>query len=105
LDEVLLLLSASLSWIAGCVRIDIPPAPASAAKFSAPVLHRYLEGDWIYETKFTRTKISLFERLKFQTPLIKEGLKLVLRYNDTLIYHFYKNTDTWKHEYISITPI
>jgi hypothetical protein len=25
------------------------------------------------------TKISLFERLKFQAPLTKEGLKLVLR--------------------------
>jgi hypothetical protein len=35
-------------------------------------------GAWIHGTKFSLTKISLFERLKFQAPLTKEGLKLVL---------------------------
>jgi hypothetical protein len=35
-------------------------------------------GAWIHETKFSLTKISLFERLKFQALLSKEGLKLVL---------------------------
>jgi hypothetical protein len=37
-------------------------------------------GAWIHRTKFSLTKmeISLFERLKFQAPLTKEGLKLVL---------------------------
>jgi hypothetical protein len=38
-----------------------------------------LEGAWIHETKFSLTKISLFESLKFQAPLIKDGLKLVFR--------------------------
>jgi hypothetical protein len=32
----------------------------------------------IHGTKFSLTKISLFERLKFQAPMTKEGLKLVL---------------------------
>jgi hypothetical protein len=35
-------------------------------------------GAWIHGTKFSLTKISLFERIKFQAPLTKEGLKLVL---------------------------
>jgi hypothetical protein len=37
-----------------------------------------LQGAWIHGTKFSLTKISLFERLKFQALLTKEGLKLVL---------------------------
>ena len=38
-----------------------------------------LEGAWIQGTYFSLTKNSLFKRLKFQAPLTKEGLKLVLR--------------------------
>ena len=37
------------------------------------------EGAWIQGTYFSLTKNSLFKRLKFQAPLTKEGLKLVLR--------------------------
>jgi hypothetical protein len=40
--------------------------------------HQQLRGAWIHGTKFSLTKISLFERLKFQAPMIKDGLKLVL---------------------------
>jgi hypothetical protein len=37
-----------------------------------------LEGAWIHETKFSLTKISLFERLKFQAPLTR-GAKTSLQ--------------------------
>jgi hypothetical protein len=38
-------------------------------------------GIWIHETKFSPTKISLFERLKFQSLLTKEGAKTSLETN------------------------
>jgi hypothetical protein len=37
-----------------------------------------LEGAWIPWTNFSLTYFSLFEGLKFQSPLTKERLKLVL---------------------------
>ena len=37
------------------------------------------EGAWIQGTYFSLTKNSLFKRLKFQAPLTKERLGLVLR--------------------------
>jgi hypothetical protein len=41
--------------------------------------HTNIGGAWIHETKFSLTKISLFERLTLQAPLTKEGLKLFWR--------------------------
>ena len=41
----------------------------------------FSEGAWIQGTYFILTINSLFKRLKFQAPVTKEGLKLVLRLN------------------------
>ena len=38
-----------------------------------------VEGAWIQGTYFSLTKNGLFKRLKFQAPMTKERLKLVLR--------------------------
>jgi hypothetical protein len=48
------------------------------ALYQTLATRRLRGGAWIHGTKFSLTKISLFERLKFQAPLTKEGLKLVL---------------------------